>query len=210
MVALAHDAGLTSSSLSCRSGGSVCLSACCPIFLYCARWGFGPGPAGQLRLYSFCSCCWAAAYRLAAGSPCWATTSWPSRVLGLAGLFYKNPYGFFIRRSWWAVVARFLVALASPARPWSGAEYYAGQLLRHDHDQPRGSTPRSYNGSDMVRGSCCVCVVVGWAAVEAPGQVLPRRGSAEIKPPVCEFNVQEKSGGADPAGFFLFARFQRW
>lgn len=57
-------------------GGSIDIGML-PIFLYCARWGFGPGLLASSYTAS-CSFCRAAA-SLSAGSPSSATTSWPTR-----------------------------------------------------------------------------------------------------------------------------------
>ena len=74
-------------------GGSISLSML-PIFLFCARWGFGPG-----MMASFC---FSVLQLLLDGAYAWG---WQSMIgdyilafsaLGLAGLFYRRRYGFFI------------------------------------------------------------------------------------------------------------------
>ena len=73
-------------------GGSISL-AMLPIFIYCARWGFGPG---MLASFAF-----GTLHMLLSGAYAWG---WQSilgdyivaySALGLAGLFHKQEKGFF-------------------------------------------------------------------------------------------------------------------
>ena len=98
-------------------GGSVNV-AMLPIFFYCARWGFGPGMLASF-VYSLLKLAFDGAYA-------WG---WQSilgdyliafTVLGLAGLFSKQRYGFFIGTVVGAL-ARFLVHYVVGATVW--AEY---------------------------------------------------------------------------------------
>ena len=98
-------------------GGSISL-AMLPIFIYCARWGFGPG-----MLVSFV---FSLLQLLLDGAYAWG---WQSMlgdyivaftVLGLAGLFHKRRTGFFIG-TLVGGIARFLVHYVVGATVW--AEY---------------------------------------------------------------------------------------
>ena len=98
-------------------GGSITV-AMLPIFLYCARWGFGPGLLASF-VYSVLQL-------LLDGAYAWG---WQSilgdyivafTVLGLAGLFHKQYYGFFVGTVVGAL-ARFLVHYVVGATVW--AEY---------------------------------------------------------------------------------------
>ena len=98
-------------------GGSITVGML-PIFLFCARWGFGPGMLASIT-YSLLQL-------LLDGAYAWG---WQSMigdyilafsVLGLAGLFHKQKYGFFTGTVV-GCVARFLVAYIVGATIW--AEY---------------------------------------------------------------------------------------
>ena len=130
------------------NGGSVCLSML-PIFVYCARWGFGKG---LLASFAF-----SLLQLLLDGAYAWG---WQSMlgdyivaftVLGVAGLFSKMKNGFFIGTVV-GCVARFLVA------------WYWGETMP---DSFFGMTMTSpwfysalYNGSYMIL-NMLICLVVG-------------------------------------------------
>ena len=86
-------------------GGSVTV-AMLPIFIYCARWGFGPGLLASF-VYSLLQLTLDGAYawgwQSMIGDYILAYT-----VLGLAGLFHKQKNGFFIGIIV-GILARFLV-----------------------------------------------------------------------------------------------------
>ena len=74
-------------------GGSVGIGML-PIFIYCARWGFGPGMLASI-VYSFLQLMFDGGFAI----------GWQSvlgdyiiaySVLGVAGLFHKNKYGFLV------------------------------------------------------------------------------------------------------------------
>ncbi len=90
---------------SLPNGGSITLNML-PIFIYCARWGFGPG---MLASFAF-----GTLHMLLSGAYAWG---WQSilgdyivafTVLGLAGLFRKQRGGLFIGTAVGSL-ARFLV-----------------------------------------------------------------------------------------------------
>ena len=98
-------------------GGSVSLNML-PIFIFCARWGFG---AGMLTSFAL-----SLLQLLLDGAYAWG---WQSMlgdyilaysVLGLAGLFHRGRYGFFIG-ALVGGIARFLVHFVVGATVW--AEY---------------------------------------------------------------------------------------
>lgn len=135
------------------NGGSVCLSML-PIFVYCARWGFGKG---LLASFAF-----SLLQLLLDGAYAWG---WQSMlgdyivaftVLGVAGLFSKMKNGFFIGTVA-GCVARFLVAWYVGAVVW-------GETMP---DSFFGMTMTSpwfystlYNGSYMIL-NMLICLVVG-------------------------------------------------
>ncbi len=96
-------------------GGSVDL-AMLPIFLYCARWGFAPGLMASVAhaiLQTLFEGGIAIGWESIVGDFLLAYT-----VLGVAGLFWKKPGGFF-----WGVVAgcaaRFLIHYVVGATIWA-------------------------------------------------------------------------------------------
>ena len=105
-------------SLTAQGKAQGTFMAMLPIFLYCARWGFGPGMLASV-VYSVLQLTLDGAYA-------WG---WQSMlgdyiiafsVLGLAGLFHKQKYGFFIGIVVGSL-ARFLVHYVVGATVW--AEY---------------------------------------------------------------------------------------
>ena len=136
------------------NGGSITVGML-PIFLYCARWGFGPG--------MLASTAYAVLQLLLDGAYAWG---WQSMigdylvafsVLGVAGIFHKNKYGLFIG----TVVgcfARFIVAYVVGATIW--AEYMPDKFFGMTMASP-WIYSALYNGSYIVL-SMILCLVVGW------------------------------------------------
>ena len=134
-------------------GGSVTV-AMLPIFLYCARWGFGPGVLagflyGLLQLLLDGAYAWG--WQSMLGDYLVAYTA-----LGLAGLFAGRRYGFFTGTVGGSL-ARLLVHWFVGATVW--AEYMPESFF--------GMTMRSpwfysllYNGSYMLL-DLALCLLVG-------------------------------------------------
>ena len=135
------------------NGGSICL-AMLPIFIYCARWGFGKG---MLASFAF-----SVLQLLLDGAYAWG---WQSMigdyilafsVLGLAGLFHKQKYGFFTGTVA-GCVARFLVAYIVGATIW--AEYMPETFFGMTMTTPWFYSAL-YNGSYMLI-DMILCLAVG-------------------------------------------------
>ena len=145
-------------------GGSINV-AMLPIFFYCARWGFGPGMLATF-VYSLLKLTFDGAYA-------WG---WQSilgdyivafTVLGLAGLFHRQHYGFFIGTVVGAL-ARFLVHYVVGATVW--AEYMPETFFGMTMHSPWFYS-LLYNGSfiliDMV-----LCLVIGWLIWKPLGKYM--------------------------------------
>ena len=135
------------------NGGSICL-AMLPSFIYCARWGFGKG---MLASFAF-----SVLQLLLDGAYAWG---WQSMigdyilafsVLGLAGLFHKQKYGFFTGTVV-GCVARFLVAYIVGATIW--AEYMPETFFGMTMTTPWFYSAL-YNGSYMLI-DMILCLAVG-------------------------------------------------
>lgn len=135
------------------NGGSICL-AMLPIFIYCARWGFGKG---MLASFAF-----SVLQLLLDGAYAWG---WQSMigdyivaftVLGVAGLFHKQKAGFFIGTVVGSL-ARFLVAWYVGAVVWG--EYMPDTFFGMTMTSPWFYSVL-YNGSYMAV-SMVLCLVVG-------------------------------------------------
>ena len=135
------------------NGGSICL-AMLPIFIYCARWGFGKG---MLASFAF-----SVLQLLLDGAYAWG---WQSMigdyivaftVLGVAGLFHRYKNGFFIGTVVGSL-ARFLVAWVVGAVVWG--EYMPDTFFGMTMTSPWFYSVL-YNGSYMVI-SMALCLVVG-------------------------------------------------
>ena len=135
------------------NGGSICL-AMLPIFIYCARWGFGKG---MLASFAF-----SVLQLLLDGAYAWG---WQSMigdyivaftVLGVAGLFHRYKNGFFIGTVVGSL-ARFLVAWVVGAVVWG--EYMPDTFFGMTMTSPWFYS-LLYNGSYMVI-SMVLCLVVG-------------------------------------------------
>ena len=111
-------------------GGSVNL-AMLPIFLYCARWGFGPGMLASF-VYSLLKLMLDGAYA-------WG---WQSMlgdyivaftVLGLAGLFHAQKYGFFLVGVWvWGEYMPETFFGMTMTTPWFYSFLYNGSFMLID------------------------------------------------------------------------------
>ena len=134
-------------------GGSITV-AMLPIFLFCARWGFGPG---MLASFVF-----SVLQLLLDGAYAWG---WQSMlgdyivaytVLGLAGLFHAQRYGFFTG-SVVGSLARFLVHYLVGVWVW-------GEYMPETFFGMTMTTPWFYsflyNGSYMVI-DMAICLIVG-------------------------------------------------
>ena len=133
-------------------GGSVTIGML-PIFLYCVRWGFGPG-----MLASFA---YALLQLLLDGAYAWG---WQSMigdyilafaVLGVAGLFARSKGGFFLGTVA-GCVARFLVHWIVGATIW--AEYMPEEFFGMTMTSPWFYSVL-YNGSYMVLDMILILVV---------------------------------------------------
>ena len=134
-------------------GGSITVGML-PIFLFWARWGFGPGMLASIT-YSLLQL-------LLDGAYAWG---WQSMigdyilafsVLGLAGLFHKQKYGFFTGTVV-GCVARFLVAYVVGATIW--AEYMPESFFGMTMTTPWFYSAL-YNGSYMLI-DMILCLAVG-------------------------------------------------
>ena len=145
-------------------GGSVNL-AMLPIFLYCARWGFGPGMLASF-VYSLLKLMLDGAYA-------WG---WQSMlgdyivaftVLGLAGLFHAQKYGFFTGTAVGAL-ARFLVH-------WLVGVWVWGEYMPETFFGMTMTTPWFYsflyNGSYMLV-DMVICLVVGALVFKPLGKYI--------------------------------------
>ena len=134
-------------------GGSITV-AMLPIFLYCARWGFGPGLLASF-VYSVLQL-------LLDGAYAWG---WQSRlgdyilactVLGLACLFHLQYYGFFTGTIVGSL-ARFLVHYLVGV--WVWGEYMPESFFGMTMTAP-GFYSFLYNGSYMLI-DMLLCLVIG-------------------------------------------------
>ena len=144
------------------NGGSICL-AMLPIFIYCARWGFGKG---MLASFAF-----SVLQLLLDGAYAWG---WQSMigdyilafsVLGLAGLFHKQKYGFFTGTVA-GCVARFLVAYIVGATIW--AEYMPETFFGMTMTTPWFYSAL-YNGAYMLP-DCLILLVIGAVLLNTPAK----------------------------------------
>jgi len=135
------------------NGGSISL-AMLPVFIYCARWGFG---RGMLASFAF-----SLLQLLLDGAYAWG---WQSiigdyivafTVLGVAGLFHQYAKGFFIGTVVGSL-ARFLVAWYVGAVVWG--EYMPDSFFGMTMTSPWFYS-LLYNGSYMLI-SMILCLAVG-------------------------------------------------
>ncbi len=133
-------------------GGSVTLGML-PIFLYCTRWGFGPG--------MLASAAYAVLQLVFDGAYAWGWQSMVGdyllafAVLGVAGIFSKSKLGFF-----WGTVAgcnaRFLVHYVVGATVW--AEYMPEKFFGMTMTTPWFYSAL-YNGSYMLVDMVLILIV---------------------------------------------------
>jgi len=145
-------------------GGSITV-AMLPIFIFCARWGFGPGMLASF-VYSLLQLTLDGAYA-------WG---WQSMlgdyivaftVLGVAGLFHKQRYGFFTGTAVGSA-ARFLVHYVVGATVW--AEYMPETFFGMTMHSPWFYS-LLYNGSYMVI-DMALCLLVGALLWKPMGKYL--------------------------------------
>lgn len=145
-------------------GGSVGIGML-PIFIFCARWGFGPGMIASFA-YSLLQL-------LLDGAYAWG---WESiigdyilafTVLGVAGLFHKNRYGFFIGSAVGSL-ARFLVHYIVGVVVWG--EYMPDSFFGMTMTTPWFYS-FLYNGSYMVL-DMVMCLLIGWLLWKPLGKYL--------------------------------------
>ena len=134
-------------------GGSITV-AMLPVFVYCARWGFGPGILASF-VYSVLQL-------LLDGAYAWG---WQSMlgdyivaftVLGIAGLFHRQQKGFFTGTVA-GCLARFLVHYVVGATVW--AEYMPETFFGLTMHTPWFYSAL-YNGSYML-ADMILCLVIG-------------------------------------------------
>ena len=152
MVALAQILGYIK-LFSLPNGGSITLNML-PIFIFCARWGFG---AGMLASFSL-----SLLQLLLDGAYAWG---WQSiigdyivaySVLGLAGLFHGRKNGFFTGIAVGGL-ARFLVAWFVGAVVWG--EYMPDSFFGMTMVSPWVYSAL-YNGSYLLI-NICLCLLLG-------------------------------------------------
>ena len=146
-------------------GGSITLSML-PIFLFCSRWGFGPGMLASFAfslLQLFLDGAYAWSWQSMLGDYIFAFT-----VLGFAGLFSKKRFGFFYGTLLGSAL-RFLVHYVVGGL----GRVHAGDLLWHDDDLSvvlLRALQRLLHGARLRAGAAGRL-----DPVEADGQVHPRR-----------------------------------
>ena len=152
MVALAQILGYVK-FFSLPNGGSVTVNML-PIFIYCARWGFGPGMLASFSLSLL--------QLLLDGAYAWG---WQSIIgdyivayslIGVAGLFKKLPGGFFIGSAAGAL-ARFLAAWYVGAVVWG--EYMPESFFGMTMSSP-WIYSALYNGSYLALNTA-LCLLIG-------------------------------------------------
>ena len=152
LVALAQVLGYIK-LFSLPNGGSITINML-PIFLYCARWGLGPGLTAGFVLSLL--------QLLLDGAFAWG---WQSilgdyilayTVLGLAGLFHRQYRGFFIGSAVGAF-ARFLAAWWVGAVVWG--EYMPDSFFGMTMTSP-WLYSALYNGSYLLV-NLALCLIVG-------------------------------------------------
>ena len=145
-------------------GGSITVGML-PIFLYCARWGFGPGMLASF-VYSLLQL-------LLDGAYAWG---WQSMlgdyivaftVLGLAGLFHGKKGGFFLGMVV-GCLARFLVHYVVGATVW--AEYMPETFFGMTMHSPWFYS-LLYNGSFML-ADLILCLAIGALLCKPMGKYI--------------------------------------
>ena len=137
---------------SLPNGGSITVNML-PIFLFCARWGFGPGMLASVSL--------SVLQLLLDGAYAWG---WQSiigdyliaySVLGLAGLFHRQRHGIFVGTAVGAL-ARFVVAWVVGAVVWG--EYMPDSFFGMTMTSPWFYSAL-YNGSYLLINTL-LCLIV--------------------------------------------------
>ncbi len=152
-------------------GGSVGIGML-PIFIYCARWGFGPGMLASIA-YSVLQL-------LLDGAYAWGWQSilgdyiFAFSVLGLAGLFSKQKNGFFTGCCVGSA-ARFLVHYLTGVFVWG--EYMPDTFFGMTMTSPWFYSAL-YNGSYMLL-DLVFCLLLGWLLWKPLGKYI--RGE-DIRP----------------------------
>ena len=145
-------------------GGSINL-AMLPVFFYCARWGFKSGMLACF-VYSLLKLSFDGAYawgwQSIVGDYIVAFT-----VLGLAGLFSRQYYGFFAGTVVGAL-ARFLVHYVVGATVW--AEYMPETFFGMTMHSPWFYS-LLYNGS-FILVDMILCLVIGWLIWKPLGKYI--------------------------------------
>lgn len=149
---------------SLPNGGSITLNML-PIFIYCARWGFGPGMLASIALSLL--------QLLLDGAYAWG---WQSiigdyiiaySVLGLAGLFHKQKNGFFIGTVAGSL-ARFVAAWVVGATVWG--EYMPESFFGMTMTSPWFYSAL-YNGSYLLINTV-LCLLVGALVWKSLGKYI--------------------------------------
>ena len=153
-------------------GGSVTIGML-PIFLYCARWGFGPGmlaSAAYAVLQLIFDSAFAYGWQSIIGDYLVAFA-----VLGVAGVFSRSKLGFF----WGTIlgcVARFLVHYVVGATVW--AEYMPDEFFGMTMTTPWFYSAL-YNGSYMLIDMVLI-LIVGFILYKVmPKQMTSQRIAAQ-------------------------------
>lgn len=163
MVALAQILGYLK-LFELPQGGSVTV-AMLPIFLYCSRWGFGPGMLVSI-VYSVLQLMFDGAYAY----------TWQAMigdyllafsVLGVAGLFHKMRYGFFIGTVVGSVL-RFVCHYVTGATVWG--EWMPEEFFGLTMTSPWFYS-LLYNGSYMIIDMLIV-IVVGMLVWKSLGKYI--------------------------------------
>jgi len=149
---------------SLPNGGSITLNML-PIFIYCARWGFGPGMLASIALSLL--------QLLLDGAYAWG---WQSiigdyiiaySVLGIAGLFHKQKNGFFIGTVAGSL-ARFVAAWVVGATVWG--EYMPDTFFGMTMTSPWFYSA-IYNGSYLVV-DMIICLAAAWLLYKYMGKYV--------------------------------------
>ena len=153
-------------------GGSVTLGML-PIFLYCARWGFGPGMLASAAygiLQLVLDVAYAVGWQSVLGDYLVAFA-----VLGVAGVFSKAKLGFFLGTVA-GCIARFLVHWVVGATLW--AEYMPEKFFGMTMTSP-WIYSALYNGSYILIDMAMI-IVVGLILYRVmPKQMTSQRKTAE-------------------------------
>ena len=145
-------------------GGSITLSML-PIFLFCSRWGFGPGMLASFAfslLQLFLDGAYAWSWQSMLGDYIFAFT-----VLGFAGLFSKKRFGFFYGTLLGSAL-RYLVHYVVGATVWG--EYMPETFFGMTMTSPWFYSAL-YNGSYMVL-DCALVLLVGWILWKPMGKYI--------------------------------------